>query len=230
MPQFALMSEQPSFLAIVRERLLTRFGPQADEARYDPVSQLIRAMIGTRTTDEVSGAAFLRLAYRYPCWDTLRHAGPTEIEPIIQPVTFADQKAAQIPQALRMIFARQGALSLDFLIDWDEEVAMHWLTSLPGVGPKIAAAVLNFSSLRKRELAVDTHLKRIGARLGLMLPDASFETAHDLYMRFIPNAWGAEDLYELHWLLKYHGQTTCHHAAPACASCVLRDLCGSSRR
>jgi endonuclease-3 len=225
MPQLAFSLEKQPFLTRIRERLLAAYEPAPQKARLDPVSQLIKSMVSSRTPDAVSAAAFSRLQHRFPSWDFLLKASPGDIQAIIEPVKFADSKTVQLLQSLRLIRASYGSLNLCFMADLEEDHAMHMLQMLPGVGPKIAAAVLNFSSLRKRVLSVDTHLLRIGKRLALLPPDASYETGHDLYMRFIPADWTDEELYELHWLLKHHGQQMCSHQAPRCEDCPLRDLC-----
>ena len=224
--QFSLKLDETSLMALIRERLLAMFGPQRDAGRLDPLSQLVNAMLSTRTQDIVSLSAFERLAQHYSSWDALANAPTAAIEPIIRPVTYAEQKAVHLPQALRKIRARQGGLDLEFLADWDEEMALQWLRDLPGVGPKVAATVLNFSSLRRRVFAVDTHLLRIGARFGLLAFDIDdYDEGHDTYARLLPDEWDADDLYEMHWLMKYLGQQICTHAAPACSRCPLRDLC-----
>ncbi|MBI1778206.1 MAG: endonuclease III [Proteobacteria bacterium] len=224
--QFSLPFEK-SILAEIHARLLATFGPQRDTWRLDPTSQLVNAMISSKTRDEVSLRAFRRLMHSYASWDLLVHAAPATVEQIIQPVTFAELKAIQLPRALRMIAARTGSLDLHFLMDWDEEMAMQWLNGLPGVGAKIAATVLNFSSLRKRTLAVDTHLLRIGERLGLLPGGADYERGYDRFMHRVPDDWTGNTLYEIHWLLKYLGQSICTHASPACADCPLQDICPS---
>jgi endonuclease-3 len=223
--QLSLPLEKRPILSRIRARLLAHFGPQRDALRADPLSQLVNGIISTRTRDEISSAAFARLRHRYASWDLLRQASSSEIEDIIRPVTFADRKADHLPRALRKIVARCGSLELDFLADWDDGMAMQWLGGLPGVRAKTAASVLNFSTLRKPVLAVDTHLLRVGARLGLLPPDADYEVGYALFRRRIPNDWDADDLYELHWQMKYLGQRICTRAAPACANCPLRDLC-----
>ncbi len=223
--QFSLKLDETSLMVLVRERLLALFGPQRDAGRLDPVSQLVNAMLSARTRDTVSVPAFERLAQHYSSWDALADAPPATVEAIIRPVTYAEQKAVHLPQALRMIRARQGGIDLEFLADWDEEMALQWLRGLPGVGPKIAATTLNFSSLRRRVFAVDTHLLRIGARFGLLSPGTKYDEGHDAYARLVPDDWDADDLYEVHWLIKYLGQRICTHAAPACSHCPLRDLC-----
>jgi len=96
---------------------------------------------------------------------------------------------------------------------------------LPGIGPRNAATVLNFSTLRRRTFSVNTHLLRVGKRLGLLPPAADCKLGRDLFMRLIPDAWTADDLYEFHWLMKLHGQRLCTNDAPPCSHCPLRDLC-----
>lgn len=223
--QRSLAFVEEDVLPAIRARLLDRLGPQRDSERLDPVSQLVMASISGRTHDAIAKAAFLRLRARFAAWELLGRAAPAAIEAIIRPVTFADRKAARLPPALRMIAARAGALDLSFLADWEPELAMPWLEALPGVGPKVAATVLNFSSLRGRAFAVDTHLLRVGKRLGLLPATANYATGFMVFMRRLPDDWNADALYELHWLLKYLGQFVCRATAPACPLCPLRDLC-----
>jgi endonuclease-3 len=223
--QLSLALDDRPLLPRVRDRLLARLGPRRDGRRRDPVSQLVRSMLGSKTRDEVSRRVFRELRQRYPSWERLGEASPRAILRIIWPVNLAEPKAEQLPQALRMIVACTGRLGLDHLSDLDEEAAMQWLRRLPGVGSKIAAAVLNFSTLRKRALVVDTHLLRLGGRLGLLPLDADYDAGYEQLMRQLPDAWDAEDLAELHRLMKLLGQTICTAHAPACGACPLRDLC-----
>jgi endonuclease III len=211
----------------VRERLLAAFGPQRDDERFDPVSQLIYGILASKTKDEVSMTAFLRLQARCATWDVLLHTPPKAIERIIWTVNHADRKAEELPLALRKIRARNGALDLEFLADWDVEGALQWLDGLPGVGPKIAATVLNFSHLRKRVLVVDTHVLRVGERLGLLCTGADYQEGYDGYARLLPEDWDGDVLYELHWLIKRLGQQLCRPSLPACGTCPLRAVCPS---
>lgn len=226
--QFSLALERPPFLTRVRALLFNRYGPQRDAGRLDPVSQLILAMISARTRDEISLPAFARLQRSYPSWDPLRRARAAEIENVIRPVTFAERKADLLRRAMGMIAARAGRLNLDFLADWDEEAALHWLKALPGVGAKASAAALNFSTLRKRVFVVDTRLLRLGARLGLLPQGADYEVGHAGFARMVPDDWESDDLYEFHWLMKYHGRDTFTFSEPNCIRCPLRSLCPSA--
>jgi endonuclease-3 len=223
--QLSFALDDRPLLPRVRDRLQARLGSRRDGRRRDPVSQLVRSMLGSKTRDGVSRRVFRELHRRYPSWDGLGEASPRAILRIIWPVNLAEPKAGQIPQALRMIVACTGRLALDHLADLDEEAAMQWLRRLPGVGSKIAAEVLNFSTLRKRAVVVDTQLLRLGGRLGLLPLDADYDAGHEQLMRQLPDAWDAEDLAELHRLLKLLGQTICTAHTPSCGACPLGNLC-----
>src|SRR3990167_8408546 len=114
----------PADLPAVRDRLRAVFGPQRAEHRMDPVSQLIKAVISSRTYDEVAWAAFIRLRAAYPDWAVLTLAAPLDIEPLIDPVTFAEDKARRLPVLIRVIILKRGALDLDFLGDEPLDEAM----------------------------------------------------------------------------------------------------------
>lgn len=216
----------PSDLPPVRDRLRVVFGDlERPERRMDPVSQLIRAVLGSRTYDEVSWAAFFRLQRAYPDWTQLGQATADEIEPIIDPVTFADQKARQLPILIRLITLRRGTLELDFLGEEPVEEAMFWLVQLNGVGVKCAAATLNFSHLNRPAMVVDTHVHRVARRLGLTAAKGDETGTYHAIMEQAPQTWTAEDFLELHRLMKSHGQSICSHFDPACGLCALRDLC-----
>ncbi len=219
-----------AILPEIRQQLLAVFGPQRDDERFDPLSQLVYAIIASQTRDKVSMAAFLELHRRCRSWDVLMRVTPGQIERVIFSVHHADRKAEELPRALRKIRAWSSTLDLEFLADWDTEMALQWLDSLHGVGAKIAATVLNFSTLRRPVLPVDTHLLRVGWRLGLLRPGAKSEEGYDGYARLLPEDWDGDTVYELHWLIKRLGQQICRPATPACGHCPLRDLCPAANR
>ena len=100
--------------------------------------------------------------------------------------------------------------------------ARDYLTSLPGVGRKTAACVLLFA-YGLRDVPVDTHVSRVGMRLGLLQAGAPFEKLHDQMLALTP---AGEEL-ELHVNLLRHGRRTCHARTPACRECALARMCPS---
>lgn len=210
----------------IRRSLVAIYGPQISVARMDPVSQLVKSAISGRAYDEVSWNAFFRLRTQYGGdWEALSLAPGAELESIVSPTTFPEAKARRLPVLLRMLKHRRGALELDFLARESVEGAMAWLKALPAVGPRTAACVLNFSRLNMRALVVDTHVHRVARRLGLAPCRGETQAAYNALMNQMPEAWDAEDLFELHCLIKRLGQTFCTHARPRCGACPLKETC-----
>lgn len=121
--------------------------------------------------------------------------------------------------------SERGALS-ELSLEWLAQVplarARDYLTSLPGVGRKTAACVLLFA-YGLRDVPVDTHVSRVGTRLGLLRAAAPFEELHDQMLALTPPG---QEL-ELHVNLLRHGRRTCHARAPACRECALARMCPS---
>ena len=90
------------------------------------------------------------------------------------------------------------------------------------MGRKTAACVLLFA-YGLREVPVDTHVSRVGSRLGLLRAGAPFEELHDQMLALTPPG---QEL-ELHVNLLRHGRRTCHARAPLCETCALARMCPS---
>lgn len=223
--QLSLKFDPDIRLSTTYTTLLGRHGPQRDLERYSPIVQLFRAIISSRTKDADSDEAFCRLCEVLSSWHALADADPHVIAETISLVQFADRKARQLVATARILRSLPSGFDLSFLAFWPVDAAMAWLQKLPGVGPKVAAATLNFSDLRKRAFVVDTHIKRLTIRLGLVPKRASDQQIFRILMRLMSEGWDADDLYELHWLMKMHGQRVCRSAQPACEDCILAERC-----
>ena len=139
-----------------------------------------------------------------------------EVEEAIRPGGLGKQKAPRIQEILRAA-RRASRPRLDETAPREE--SLEFLLSLPGVGRKTAACVLIFT-WGIPEIPVDVHIHRVGGRLGLFPPGASFERAHDEMMAIVD----PEDAYELHTNLIRHGREVCR-PTPRCGECALRRMC-----
>lgn len=215
--------------AVLHGRLIEAYGAPGPWYHLDPVSQLVMGLIGGRTRSGVSLACFEALRVRYGDWEAVRDAPVGALQATIARVTFAEAKAPRLKAALRQVTSLRGRLELDFLADWPVDPALAWLERLPGVGRKVSAATLNFSTLRRKALVIDTHHLRVLKRLGLIRPRADAEEAYRRLVPRLPPHWTAGDFDDHHQLFKTLGQRSCLHAAPACGVCPLRDLCPTGR-
>ena len=190
-----------------------------------PIAELILTVLSQSTNDRNRDVAYLALRERFPLWEEVRDAPVDEIEEAIRPGGISKVKSARIKSILRAITdtAPAGDLSLDWLPELCVPDAQRYLTSLPGVGRKTAACVLLFA-LGMRDVPVDTHVSRVGTRLGLFRPGAPFEEMHDEMLEITPPG---EEL-EFHLNLLRHGRRTCHARRPDCAGCALQKMCPSA--
>lgn len=200
----------------IRDRLRQLYGRPVNHPHGNPVHELVKTILSQNTSDTNRDAAYGRLRERFDTWEEVRDAPVSEVTEAIRVGGLSVTKAPRIQGALR----RCGdPIDLSWLPDAPREEALDFLTSLPGVGRKTAACVLLFS-FGLPEIPVDTHVHRVGGRLGLIRDRASFDQAHDEILRVIH----PEDAYELHINLIRHGRAVCR-PRPRCDECALRRMC-----
>ncbi|NYF78756.1 endonuclease III domain-containing protein [Granulicella arctica] len=232
-PGASLFAEPPDHrLEDLHERLLAYYGRPVERERWDPLTQFIYSLLSSRTKTEASHEVLRNLRAVFGTWENLRDAPVAEIEEAIRAATFPERKAVQLKTALEQITARYGTLTLDFLASYKTEKIREWLERFDGVGVKTSGAVVNFSTLRRRAMCIDSHHLRIVQRLGFVPKSANARETETRLMEMAPTAWGPEMLDEHHSLVKLHGQRLCLKNEMRCERCPLLDVCaaGGARR
>ena len=209
----------------IRDRLRLVYGIPIAPPHGHPLAELVLTVLSQSTNDRNRDVAYLALRERFATWEEVRDAPVDEIEVAIRPGGISKVKSARIRAILRAITdtAPGGELSLDWLSECTVPEAQGYLITLPGVGRKTAACVLLFA-LGMRDVPVDTHVSRVGTRLGLFRSSAPFVELHDTMLAITPPG---QEL-ELHMNLLRHGRRTCHARRPACPGCALRRMCPSA--
>jgi endonuclease-3 len=200
----------------IRDRLRELYGRPVNAPHGHPIAELVRTVLSQNTNDTNRDVAYERLRERFPTWEEVRDAPEKEVIEALRPGGLANTKGPRIQAILRELGDHPD---LDWLADADRDEALEYLTALPGVGRKTAACVLIFA-LGRPEIPVDTHVYRVGGRLGLFRAKASFDEAHDEMMRITDPG----DAYELHMNLIRHGREVCR-PRPRCEVCGLRRMC-----
>jgi endonuclease-3 len=210
----------------VRDRLREVYGVPLLRPHGHPIAELVLTVLSQSTNDRNRDVAFLRLRTRFPSWEAVRDAPVAELEEAIRPGGISKVKSVRIQAILRAISEDprdpEHELSLDWLPRGQLAQARDYLTALPGVGRKTAACVLLFA-YGLRDVPVDTHVSRVGARLHLLQDGAPFERMHDQMLALTPPG---QEL-ELHVNLLRHGRRTCHARSPQCEDCALARMCPS---
>lgn len=215
----------------ILDRLREHYGVPTPKPHHDPVGELVLTVLSQNTNDRNRDVAFSRLIERWPSWEACRAAPVDEIERAIAPGGISKIKSARIKQILDRLAndAQPGRpeghdkIDLDWMSEAPVEQSREYLCTLPGVARKTAACVLLFA-YGLPDIPVDTHVGRVGKRLALFRPSASFEEMHDTMLEISP----VNLAHETHVNLIRHGRRLCHSRTPDCGSCPLRAICPSS--
>jgi endonuclease-3 len=205
----------------VDRRLLRCYGDREWDPQFgDLLDGLIHTILSQNTSDVNSHRAFRELKNRFPTWEEAAGARTEEIEDAIRSGGISRVKAERIKKVLEMVRRDCGEYSLGCLSDMESEQAMQYLLDMPGVGRKTAAVLLLFQ-MGYPYFPVDTHIFRVGKRLGIIPPKASADRAHDIMDAIVPD----DIKFRLHINLIEHGRQVCKARKPNCPECCLNDIC-----
>jgi len=192
-------------------------GTEVDLCELDhrnPFELLVATVLSAQSTDKTINSVTPRLFARYPDAAALAAADPLELQELIKPTGFFQNKA-------RSLIGMATALVEHFAAEVPARMAD--LVTLPGVGRKTANVVLSVA-FGAPGLPVDTHVLRLSKRLALTVQDDPVKVEADLNP-MVP----AADRGLLSLRLILHGRRVCLARAPACHSCLLQDFCPSSQ-
>jgi len=186
----------------------------------DPFRVLVATILSQNTTDRAALLALEELERRVGVTprDILR-AGRRRVEGAIRVAGMYRAKSRFIVGVSRVIVERFGG-SAWRLLEGGPDVVRERLLRLPGVGGKTADVLMVTLGL-SQTVPVDTHVRRVSTRLGLVPVGAGYEEAR----RMLDEAFGGEDRHLAHLLLIAHGRRVCRAVNPRCGDCVLRDVC-----
>jgi endonuclease III len=187
---------------------------------HDGMDELVSCILSQSTTDANRDRGFEALKTKYDSWAAVHHAPEADLIDTIRPAGLANSKGPYIQGALAAIYDERGEYNIDFLQDLAPKDAKKWLQNLPGVGPKTAAIVLCFG-YNMAAFPVDTHVHRVGKRIGFLPPKISANKAHDHMEAITP----PEDYYAFHLQLIYHGRAICKARNPQCDQCPVAQHC-----
>jgi endonuclease-3 len=176
----------------------------------DPFKILIGTILSSRTRDENTTKALIRLFKKYNGAKDISKADTEDIKKEISSVGFYNVKAIRIKEVAKIIEDKFHGL----VPDNEEE-----LLELPGVGRKTANCVLVYA-FQKSAIPVDTHVHRISNRLGLVNTKTPQETEKELSKYVDKKHW-----IRLNSIFVRYGQNICLPLKPKCNYCNLRNTC-----
>jgi len=182
------------------------------ELRYrDPYQLLVAVILSAQCTDKRVNQITPAFFEKFPSAELLAAALPEEVFALIRSCSYPNNKS-------RNLIGMAQTLTKEFGSVVPMEVPD--LMRLPGVGRKTANVIASVV-YDKPALAVDTHVFRVSARLGLTTnAKTPLETEKQL-LKYIPEHQVA---IAHHWLI-LHGRYTCLARKPKCGQCPLTAAC-----
>jgi endonuclease-3 len=182
----------------------------------NPFELLVAVVLSAQCTDKRVNIVTRSLFARLPDAATMAAAGEDLIRELIASISYPNAKARHLAGLAQLLMERFGG---------DVPSAREDLMALPGVGRKTANVILSVLH-GEAAMAVDTHVFRVSARLGLTRGAKTPLATEVQLMRHIPEALVPK---AHHWLI-LHGRRVCVARNPRCGDCGLQAWCAYFRR
>lgn len=187
--------------------------PNAEtELLYDnPYQLLVAVILSAQCTDKRVNLTTPAIFEEYPNTKALSKASFDDLFPLIRSISYPNNKTKHLIGMAQMVegeFAGEIPMTVEELI------------KLPGVGRKTANVITSVVD-NQPNMAVDTHVFRVSARIGLTTNATTTLATEKQLIKHFP-----KDLIHIahHWLI-LHGRYICTARSPKCNQCALQSIC-----
>ena len=177
----------------------------------NPLQLLVATILSAQCTDERVNEVTKELFKKYKTAEDFANADLEELAEDIKSTGFYRQKAQYIKSACKILVEKYNG---------EVPKTMEELLELPGVARKTANIVLSNAYGIVEGIPVDTHVRKVSGRLGLVKSKQPEKMEKEL-MEIIPK----KDWFIFPYLVQAHGRKICLGKKPKCEECILKDLC-----
>ena len=187
--------------------------PEAEtELIYDnPFQLLVAVILSAQCTDKRVNLTTPAIFAKYPDAESLGHADFDSLFPLIKTISYPNNKTKHLIGMANMLVKE---------FDGKVPMTVDELVKLPGVGRKTANVITSVVD-KQPNMAVDTHVFRVSARLGLTTNAKTPLEVEKQLIKHIPEKY----VHKAHHWLILHGRYTCTARKPKCSSCGLNTVC-----
>jgi len=182
------------------------------ELVYDnPYQLLVSVILSAQCTDKRVNMTTPAIFEKYPTAEKLSKATFDELFPFIKSISYPNNKTKHLIGMAKMI--TEG-------FEGEIPMTVEELMKLPGVGRKTANVITSVID-EQPNMAVDTHVFRVAARIGLTINAKTPLATERQLIEFIPR----ELIHKAHHWLILHGRYICVARNPKCDECGLKPVC-----
>ncbi|HJW16921.1 MAG TPA: endonuclease III [Flavisolibacter sp.] len=205
------MTRPERFQAVIDYFQITRPEAETELVFGNTYELLVAVILSAQCTDKRVNMTTPGLFAMYPSVATLAKADYDDLFAIIKSISFPGNKTRHLMGMAKMVMEQFGG---------EIPMTVEELVKLPGVGRKTANVITSVID-NQPNMAVDTHVFRVSARIGLTINAKNpLQTEHQL-IKYIPR----ELIYKFHHWLILHGRYVCMARNPKCDACGLKPVC-----
>uniref|UniRef100_A0A7C4JSA1 Endonuclease III n=1 Tax=Thermodesulfobacterium geofontis TaxID=1295609 RepID=A0A7C4JSA1_9BACT len=179
----------------------------------NPLQLLVATILSAQCTDERVNEVTKDLFKKYKTAKDFAEADLDELAEDIKSTGFYRQKAQYIKECCKILVEKYNG---------EVPKTMEELLELPGVARKTANIVLANAYGIIEGIPVDTHVRKVSQRLGIVSSKQPEKMEKEL-MEIVPK----KDWFAFPYLIQAHGRKICLGRKPKCEECILKDLCNA---
>jgi endonuclease-3 len=176
-----------------------------------PYQLLVAVILSAQCTDKRVNMTTPAIFEKYPDAAALARAGFDDLFPLIRSISYPNNKTKHLIGMAQMLTTEFGG---------EVPLTVEELVRLPGVGRKTANVITSVVD-NQPNMAVDTHVFRVAARIGLTVNAKTPLATERQLLQLIPR----EQVHIAHHWLILHGRYVCVARNPKCGECGLQQAC-----
>jgi endonuclease-3 len=205
------MTRQERFKAVIDYFSITRPEAETELVFANTYELLVAVILSAQCTDKRVNMTTPALFALFPTIQSLSKAEYEDVFAIIKSISFPGNKSRHLIGMAKMVMEKfRGEIPMN----------VNDLVQLPGVGRKTANVITSVID-QQPNMAVDTHVFRVSARIGLTLNAKTPLQTEMQLIKHIPS----ELIHKFHHWLILHGRYICLARNPKCADCGLKPVC-----
>jgi endonuclease III len=205
------MTRKERFQAVIDYFTVARPEAETELVYHDPYQLLVAVILSAQCTDKRVNMTTPALFALYPDIPSLARARYDDLFEVIKSISFPGNKTRHLMGMANMVLDKFGG-TIPMTVDE--------LVQLTGVGRKTANVITSVID-QQPNMAVDTHVFRVSARIGLTVGAKTPLQTEMQLLKYIPT----ELVHKFHHWLILHGRYICVARSPRCFECGLKPVC-----
>jgi endonuclease-3 len=177
----------------------------------NPFQLLVAVILSAQCTDKRVNLTTPAIFNKYPDVTSLANANYEELFNLVKSISYPGNKSRHLIGMAKMLVEK---------FNGEIPMTVEELIQLPGVGRKTANVITSVVD-KQPNLAVDTHVFRVSARIGLTENAKTPLATEKQLVQYIPT----DLIYKAHHWLILHGRYVCVARNPKCQECGLKPVC-----